>query len=75
MGGCLRSRPMGEATDQYRRVRHRTDGRGGRLTELHCAHLACRPGCHDCCTDFGVRPVEYAAILEDLRAAGGGRRA
>lgn len=61
---------MGIATDEYRRVRDRADGHSGRLVVLHDRHLACRPGCHDCCTDLSVSGVEYAAILEDLRAAG-----
>jgi hypothetical protein len=61
---------MGDATDQYRRLRDRADGGGGRLVVLHEAHLACRPGCHDCCTELSVSAVEYAAILADLRAAG-----
>ena len=61
---------MSEATDQYRELRHRTDGGSRRLVVLHDAHLACRPGCHDCCTELSVSAVEYAAIFEDLRAAG-----
>lgn len=60
---------MGKATDQYRQLRERTDGQTHLLVDLHCKHLACRPGCHDCCTDITVSPVEYAAILEDLRGS------
>lgn len=46
------------------------DRRSGRLVDLHCKHIACRPGCHDCCTDLTVSPVEYHAILQDMREAG-----
>jgi hypothetical protein len=61
---------VSDATNQFRQLRDRTDRRAGRLGEMHCAHLACRPGCHDCCTDITVSPVEYAAILGDLCASG-----
>ena len=61
---------MGDATDEYRQIRARADRGSGRLTVLHDAHLACRPGCHDCCTELTVSAVEYAAVLADLRAAG-----
>ena len=49
---------MGDATDQYRQLRDRADGRGGRLVVLHEVHIACRPGCHDCCTDLSVSAVD-----------------
>src|SRR5437764_8097636 len=61
---------MSDAVDQYRALRDRIDRAAGRLVDMHCKHLACRPGCHDCCTDLTVSPVEYASILNDLRAAG-----
>src|SRR3954469_7899482 len=59
-----------DAMTRYRDLRERVDRRSGLLVDLHCKHLACRPGCHDCCTDFTVSAVEYHAILDDLRAAG-----
>lgn len=40
------------------------------MEQLHCAHLKCQRGCHDCCTNLSVFPVEFYAILEELRAAG-----
>lgn len=61
---------MSDAIDQYRVLRDRVDRAAGRLVDMHCKHLACRPGCHDCCTDLTVSAVEYAAILNDLRQAG-----
>ena len=53
----------------FQTFRNRVDERSGELSHLHARHLACKPGCHDCCTDFGVFPVEYDAILSALRAA------
>lgn len=65
---------MNEASERdkagYRALRERVDAASGRLVDMHCKHIACAPGCHDCCTDLTVSPVEYAAILDDLRAAG-----
>ena len=61
---------MPDAVTQYRDLRARIDAASGRLVDLHCKHLACGPGCHDCCTDFTVSAVEYRAILEDLRSQG-----
>lgn len=61
---------MPDPLDDYRRLRARTDSDSGALTDLHCTHLACKPGCHDCCQDLTVWPVEYHAILDEMRAAG-----
>lgn len=36
---------------------------------MHCKHITCHAGCSDCCTNLTVSPVEYHAILEELRAA------
>jgi Fe-S-cluster containining protein len=61
---------MNPALDHYRRLRDRIDRRSGRLVDMHCKHITCKAGCSDCCTDFSVFPVEYHAILDDLRGAG-----
>lgn len=58
------------ATDRYRDLRSRVDRMADDLAQLHGARLVCRPGCAGCCVNLTVFPVEYAAILEDLRAAG-----
>jgi uncharacterized protein len=58
------------ATDRYRDLRSRVDHLADHLTQLHGPRLVCRPGCAGCCVDLTVFPVEYAAILEDLQAAG-----
>lgn len=52
--------------DQYRELRRETDTRTGALETLHCQHLTCKPGCHQCCVNLTVFPVEFHAILEDL---------
>lgn len=59
-----------KATDVYRELRASIGQNASALEQLHCTHLACKPGCHDCCTNLTVFPVEFYAILEDLRAAG-----
>lgn len=61
---------MSEPIEAYRQLRQRTDGAGGQLTSMHCKHITCKAGCHDCCTDFSVSAVEYAAILDEMRRAG-----
>ena len=37
---------------------------------MHGPGIVCRSGCADCCRNLTVWPVEFAAILEDLRSAG-----
>ncbi len=59
-----------KATDTYRELRESVGQEAGALEQLHCVHLACKPGCHDCCTNLSVFPVEFHAILEDLQASG-----
>ena len=51
----------------YQLLKRRVDHRSLSLAQLHAPHLACKPGCHDCCTDFSVFPVEYDSILSALR--------
>ena len=53
--------------EQYRALRRETDSRAGELESLHCEHLTCKPGCHQCCVNLSVFPVEFHAILEELR--------
>lgn len=59
------------AVEIYREIRRELgDERAGALVQLHGRHIVCKAGCHDCCTNLSVYPVEFYAILEDLRAAG-----
>lgn len=38
-----------------------------KLAELHSDHIVCSRGCTGCCMDFGILPVEFYALLKDLR--------
>lgn len=40
------------------------------LLKIHGPEIVCRPGCSDCCRNLTVWPVEFYAILEDLRSLG-----
>lgn len=53
--------------ERYRELRREMDTRTGALEMLHCQQLTCKPGCHQCCVNLTVFPVEFHAILEDLR--------
>lgn len=61
---------MSSPLDRYRALRDRIDRESGRLVDLHCKHITCHAGCSGCCADLTVWPVEYDAILDDLRRAG-----
>jgi len=61
---------MNSALEKYRQLRQQTDARVAALNELHEEYLTCRAGCYECCVDLSVFPVEYYAILEDLRRNG-----
>ncbi|HOL89027.1 MAG TPA: YkgJ family cysteine cluster protein, partial [Anaerohalosphaeraceae bacterium] len=58
------------AVEDYRRLREEADAIAARLTEVHGSQIVCRAGCTDCCQNLSVWPVEFYAVLEDLRAAG-----
>lgn len=59
--------PTMTALERYRELRRDVNGLAGGLETLHCKHLACKPGCHQCCVNLTVFPVEFYAILEDLQ--------
>ena len=61
---------MGSAIERYRELRRATDGVVATLEQLHCRHMACKAGCHQCCVNLTVFPVEYYAILEELGSRG-----
>jgi len=59
------------AIERYRQLREQiSSGKVRSLEQMHCTHLTCRPGCHECCVNLTVFPVEFYAILDDLRLAG-----
>jgi len=53
--------------DEYRELRVRIDDEIKRLEGLHGADITCHPGCVSCCVNLTVFPVEFFAILEDLK--------
>lgn len=61
---------MSNAIAQYRLLRQEVDSRVGALTRMHGPNIVCAPGCCECCHDITVFPVEYHAILDQLRREG-----
>lgn len=53
--------------DEYRSLRSRIDEKIRRLEGLHGTDITCHPGCAACCVNLTVFPVEFFAILEDLK--------
>ena len=51
----------------YRNLRLRIDEEIRRLEELHSTDITCHPGCASCCVNLTVFPIEFFAILEDLK--------
>lgn len=60
---------MNDIIPQYRLLRNEIDKQARRLAALHSAHIHCKAQCTACCINLTVWPVEFFAILEDLRAA------
>lgn len=61
---------MNEIIHQYRLLRNEIDKHARRLAAVHSAHIRCKAQCTDCCINLTVWPVEYFAILDDLKTAG-----
>ena len=57
------------ALERYRELRQEIAGRAGGLETTYGEYLTCKPGCHQCCVNLSVFPVEFYTILEDLRQA------
>ena len=53
---------------RYRSIRNEIDSAAKLLEEEHADHLACRAGCDLCCMDYGILPVEFFSILEELKS-------
>ena len=49
----------------YLKLRNETDLLCERLGKTHKQHLKCTPGCHKCCMDFSIFPVEFFSILKE----------
>lgn len=52
---------------KYHKLIEKTDQLAGSLEKMHREHMQCRLGCSYCCMDYSVFPVEYYAILDNLR--------
>nr|WP_258539282.1 YkgJ family cysteine cluster protein [Dissulfurirhabdus thermomarina] len=48
----------------YLALRGRVDALCRRIRERYGRFIACRRGCHDCCTELSVFPVEAAALAD-----------
>jgi uncharacterized protein len=54
--------------EQYQEFAGEVDRLAERIGIMHQQHLECRLGCSYCCMDYSLLPVEYYAILEQLRS-------
>lgn len=61
---------MSDIFERYRTLRSDVDCRIKELLSVHSSHLHCQPSCTGCCINLTVWPVEFYAILDDLKAAG-----
>ena len=61
---------MDEVICKYRQLRADVDRQVDSLYAIHAQHIRCRQQCTDCCMNLTVWPVEFFAIVEDVRAAG-----
>jgi uncharacterized protein len=50
----------------YFLLREKIDLLSKRLTDEHKDHLKCEAGCHKCCMDFSIFPVEYFSIHKEI---------
>jgi len=55
--------------DRYYTLRDEVDGQAAGLGKVHKVWLACRKGCCSCCLNLSVWPVEFYAILEQMKTS------
>jgi Fe-S-cluster containining protein len=60
---------MIQAIDIYYRLRDEVDRQVAGLEKVHKDWMACRKGCCSCCLNLTVWPVEFYAILEQMKTA------
>ncbi|SHJ54611.1 Fe-S-cluster containining protein [Tangfeifania diversioriginum] len=53
---------------KYYNQRKEIDSATAKLTKKHHHHMECKSGCDSCCMDYGILPVEFFSIVEELRA-------
>ena len=61
---------MNSTIEIYYRLRDEVDRKAAVLERLHADWMACKKGCSSCCLDLTVWPVEFYAILGEMKAAG-----
>jgi uncharacterized protein len=54
----------------YRALRKRIDTSLEKLSAQHAPHMKCSIGCDLCCMDYSILPVEFYAILDELKEKG-----
>ena len=60
---------MNRIIQHYHLLRQEVDAKATALESLHRDHLRCEKGCAQCCVNLTVWPVEFFAIVEELKAA------
>lgn len=61
------SKKVQQAYSKYREMRSKIDKQCDQLHLFHQQHTQCRKGCSNCCMDFGLMPVEFHYIVEQLK--------
>jgi len=54
----------------YRTLRKKIDSILEKLSDQHASHMKCRKGCDLCCMDYSILPIEFYAILDELKKKG-----
>lgn len=52
----------------YRSLRKEIDLVAKELEHEHSRHLECKAGCDLCCMDYGILPIEFFSILDELKS-------
>jgi uncharacterized protein len=61
---------MNSTIEIYYRLRDEVDRKAAVLEQLHEDWMACKKGCSSCCMNLTVWPVEFFAIMEEIKASG-----
>jgi hypothetical protein len=59
-----------QAIRDYFNLRDSADQLAEKLGIIHSGKLVCSKGCCNCCTNLSVFPVEFFAIVEEMKKAG-----
>ncbi|HVN97900.1 MAG TPA: YkgJ family cysteine cluster protein [Syntrophorhabdaceae bacterium] len=54
----------------YMNLRQWVDGEANRLVTMHGGNITCHRGCDGCCVNLTVFPVEFFAIMSEMKRAG-----